>query len=96
MTTQCSILPNRVGYLVHSEMGGIKSSSFIPNPRIPLPMKSKSLLDEITQAITAETPEPELTPITAVELPEVYYDGRLFYIPNSSGGWALDQEFGHT
>ncbi len=64
------------------KMGGIKSSSLSPNPRIPLPIKFKSLLDEITQAITAETPEPELTPITAVELPEVYYDGRLFYIPN--------------
>jgi hypothetical protein len=45
-------------------------------------MKSK-LLDEITQAITAEAPEPELTPITDVALPDVYYDGRQFYIPTS-------------
>ena len=51
-------------------------------------MKSESLLDEITQAITAEAPDTELTPITEVELPEVYYDGRQFYIPNSSGGWV--------
>ena len=30
----------------------------------------------------------ELTPITDVALPDVYYDGRQFYIPNSSGGWV--------
>jgi hypothetical protein len=51
-------------------------------------MKSEPLLDKIRQAIVAGTPDAELTSRSELPLPDVYYDGRQFYIPNSSGGWV--------
>jgi hypothetical protein len=67
----------------------VSEAHLYPVVIVPRVMKLESLpLGKITQDIVAQTPEPKLTPITDLPLPDVYYDGRNFYIPNSSGGWV--------
>ncbi len=49
-------------------------------------MKSK-LLEELSRAI-AEGQDIERTAVIDLPMPEIYYDGRNFHIPNSTGGWV--------
>jgi hypothetical protein len=45
------------------------------------------ILDKLTTAIL-DGNEPEPVQVTALALPEVYYDGSRFHLPKPSGGWV--------
>jgi hypothetical protein len=50
--------------------------------------EQRLLLDDITKAIAEGGDDPPSIGVADVALPDVYYDGTSFYIPNKSGGWV--------
>ncbi len=46
-----------------------------------------NLLDEMNRAIKESQPEPEVA-VSQIKLPQVYYDGSSYYVPDNSGGWV--------